>query len=225
MSNNTENLTLLDLEAQLAETKEALRVLRLKLAPLQKECFALGEKLDEITQMRDTLLWNDSIDFDGPITDRELELVLKAEKGSRIAYLTANKICEKKLAIRSSGYNPETNQAFFQIALTNRNQSVTERTQKSIETLLPHLKSTKIKFRKSTKSFPSEITGKLFDILEKTLSDSGSHQIIGDDVTGLWYYFVTVYSSTEIYKCCNTLRECLDYVETNCYYNESDSAD
>ena len=28
MSNNTENLTLLDLEAQLAETKEALRVLR-----------------------------------------------------------------------------------------------------------------------------------------------------------------------------------------------------
>jgi hypothetical protein len=131
------------------------------------------------------------------------DYILSCDHNQSMAHYNYCRDKLNELGVSSHGYHPEVNQTAIQLKLVKGKPETKSKTIKAIITLLPHL---------------IPVNGIIrFSILESTCGEYGIYQLI---MKKKWELIFTRYGNTSIQKTFDTLKEAIDYIYENHYYEE-----
>jgi hypothetical protein len=189
----------IDIYMELIEQNEITSIREL-IAPLNDELIALCEKRTTLTSKLDTLKINKA-KSDKKKTD--WADILHSEYHDSLCKSNYRQEKLRDIGLESSGFFQDTNQAAIQIRLINGKPETKNKTLKGISTLLPYIKPIKGQIR--------------FCIFESTLCEYGIYNLV---LGKKWELTFTRYSHTTTEKTFDTLKEAIEYIYENHYYEK-----
>jgi hypothetical protein len=120
-------------------------------------------------------------------------------------------------SLQSNGYFPDTNQRAIKLWMYKDHAVLTEKTAQALEVLLPSIKP--LKTDKKWKSNAPE-NAKIIGIMDRGLSEYASYKMYIDEATNTYDVVANRHGHLTVAHQASNLRDLLQHVEQNFYYEE-----